>query len=126
LTILGSATENVHDISDESRSVTLSGAWDVADTFELSPRVCARIEGPDIVEPGDTISSTEEVETIVPGDHGVVGTSRWNLSMRWTTIDCTLNESLPPVAGLLQGIEIECDKVVEEEAFNLASKNVYL
>lgn len=107
MTFLGPATEDVHDISDKSRRMTLSSAWYVANTLELGPRVCARVERPDIIEPSDTISTTKEVEAIVPGNHGVVGTSRWDLSVWRTTIDGTLNESLPPIAGLLQGIEVE-------------------
>lgn len=44
--------------------------------------------------------------------------------MRWPAVDGVLNECFPAIAGLLKGIEIECNEIVEEEAFNLAAKNV--
>jgi len=43
-----------------------------------------------------------------------------------TSIDGILNQRLPPIAGLLQGIQIERDKIVEEEALDLTSKDVNL
>jgi len=104
--------------------MAFSGARNITDAFKLSPRVCARIKGPDVVEPSDAISSTKEIETIVPGDHGVVCTSRRDLSMWWTAIDRALDQSLPPVASLLQGVQVKRDKVVEEVAFDLASEYV--
>lgn len=44
--------------------------------------------------------------------------------MRWPSIDRVLDENLPSVTSLLQGIQIERNKIVEEVAFDLASENV--
>lgn len=44
--------------------------------------------------------------------------------MRWSTIDCVLNQDFPPVTGLLKSIQIKCDKIVEKVALNLATENV--
>lgn len=44
--------------------------------------------------------------------------------MRRATVYCVLNEYLPAVRRGLQGVEVECDKVIEEEAFDLTTKNV--
>ena len=48
----------------------------------------------------------------------------WDLAVRWPSVDGVLNESLPAIAGLLQGVEIECDEVIEEETLDLATKDV--
>jgi hypothetical protein len=44
--------------------------------------------------------------------------------MRWSSVNGILNEHLPSVASLLKGVQIECDKIVKEVAFHLASEDV--
>lgn len=46
--------------------------------------------------------------------------------MRWSAVNCVLNQYLPPITCLLQRIQIECDEVVEKVAFDLATENVKL
>jgi len=46
--------------------------------------------------------------------------------MRWTAINRVLNQNFPPITCLLQGVQIECDEVIEKVALDLATKNVKL
>lgn len=46
--------------------------------------------------------------------------------MWWSAIDGVLYQNLPPVAGLLQSIEIESNEIIEEVAFHLTTKDVNL
>lgn len=44
--------------------------------------------------------------------------------MRRSAVNRVLNENLPSVTSLLQGVQIECDEIVKEVAFHLASEDV--
>jgi hypothetical protein len=48
----------------------------------------------------------------------------WDLAMRWPAVNRILNEHLPSVTSLLEGVQIKCDKIVKEVAFHLASEDV--
>jgi hypothetical protein len=67
---------------------------------------------------------SSQIEPVAPRDHGVVRSRWWDLAMRWSTVNRVLNEHLPSVASLLKGVQIECDKIVKEVAFHLASEDV--
>lgn len=67
---------------------------------------------------------SSQVKSVAPCDHGVVRSRRWDLAMRWSSVNGILNEHLPSVASLLKGVQIECDKIVKEVAFHLASEDV--
>lgn len=67
-TILSPTTEDIHGIIDKSCGVAFSGNGDISDAFLLAPTVRARIVGPDIIEPCDTVRAAEEVELVVPRD----------------------------------------------------------
>lgn len=43
-----------------------------------------------------------------------------------SAINCVLNQDLPPITCLLQRIQVERNKIIEEVAFDLASENVEL
>jgi hypothetical protein len=46
--------------------------------------------------------------------------------MRRSTVNRVLNENFPPVTCLLERVKVECNKIVEEVALDLASENVKL
>ena len=43
-----------------------------------------------------------------------------------STVYCILDQNLPSIGRLLKGVQIECDQVVEEEPFDLSTKDVDL
>lgn len=116
----------------------------ISNAFELSPRVRVRVVGPYIVEPRDTISTAKSVSSLVschasfasrlysqvkpvtPCDHGVISTRGRDLAVRWPAVNCVLDQNLPSVTRLLQSVQIERNKVVEEVAFDLTTENVEL
>lgn len=124
--------------------MTFSWRWDVSDAFELRPRVCVGIIRPHIIEPGHAVGAAEaenallacrpdpekaahlQIQSITPGDHGVICPRGWYLSMWWTTVDCVLYKNLPPITGLLKRIQIKCDQIVEKVSLNLPTKYVDL
>ena len=67
-----------------------------------------------------------QIKSVAPCDHCVVCSCRWDLAMRWSAVNCVLNQYLPPITRLLQRIQIECDEIVEKVAFDLASEDVKL
>ena len=70
---LSTSTENVHGIIHKGSRMTLTGYGNVANTVELGPRVRARFIRPDIVEPCDTVCTTEAAisQNLKPESHYV-------------------------------------------------------
>ena len=57
--LLRAATKDVHGVVDNGGRVSLARDWNVANAVELRPRVGTRLVRPDIVEPRDTVCTTE-------------------------------------------------------------------
>lgn len=65
-------------------------------------------------------------ESVVPRDDCMIRSRRRYLTVRGSAFYRVLNEDFPTIAGLLQSIQIECDQIIEEEALDLTTKDVYL
>ena len=106
--------------------MSLTRYWNIANAFELRPGIGSWVVSPDVTEPGDSVCTAKEIQLLVPCYNSVVRTGWRNLAMRRTSVNGILNQCLPSVAGLLERIEVERDKIVEEEALNLTAENIYL
>ena len=71
-----------------------------------------------------SISASEEIQSVTPGDHCVIRSRRRDGPMGWTSIDGVLDQNLPLVRRLLKGVQVECDQVVKEVALDLATEYV--
>jgi hypothetical protein len=54
----------------------------------------------------------------------VVGARRWDLTVWRPSVDRVLYENLPAIRRLLKRIQVECDQVVKEVAFDLTAEDV--
>jgi hypothetical protein len=75
--ILSATTKDIHGVIDKCCGVAFSGHRYIPNALLFRPAVRARIIGPDIVEPGNTIRATEEIELIIPRDNRVIRPGRW-------------------------------------------------
>jgi hypothetical protein len=57
--LLSTSTENVHGVIHKRGGMTLAGYGNITNTIELGPCIGARFIRPDIVEPCDSICTTE-------------------------------------------------------------------
>lgn len=55
----------------------------------------------------------------------MVRSGRRNLTRRWTTVCAVRDENFPSIVRNLQRIQIKCDQIIEEEALDLATEDVY-
>lgn len=63
-----------------------------------------------------------QVELFVPGHDGVVGAAGGHVGAALDGGD----QDLPPGAGVLEGVEVEGDEVVEEDGVALSAEDVQL
>lgn len=44
--------------------------------------------------------------------------------MWWASINGVLNKDFPTIAGLLKGIQVKCNEIIEEKALDLTTEDV--
>jgi hypothetical protein len=106
--------------------MSLTSYWNVTDAFKLRPGIGSWVVSPDITEPGNTVCAAEKIQLLIPRYDRVVRTCWGNLSMWRAPVNGILDQCLPSVAGLLQCVKVKRDQIVEEEALNLTTENIYL
>jgi hypothetical protein len=58
-TFVGAATEDVHHIIDKGCRMPFTRSWNNSDGFKLTPTVRAGIVGPNVIEPLQSVRSSE-------------------------------------------------------------------
>jgi hypothetical protein len=120
------ATKDIHHIVDQGSRVPLARSWDVADAVHLGPEISFWIISPDIVEPSGAVRASEQVHTIVMADHGMISPRRGSHSSDVLFFGAVGHQEFPLIGGILQGIQVERQQVIEEVALDLTTKYVDL
>lgn len=119
----------------------------VANAVQLSPSVHARVVRPYIVKPLGTVGASKsknlsvltfdrsgfrisQIEFLLPANNGVIGSGWRYLTFRRVPVITVLYEHFPSIfpsiITTLERVQIKGKKVVEEIAFHLAPKDIYL
>ena len=123
--------------------MAFTSCWNITNTVQLSPSVDARVVRPYIIEPLCTIGASKsnfvsvlisarsgfgnsQIKLLLPANNGMIGSCRRYLAFRRAPIITVLYEHLPPIVVTLKCVQIKGKKIVEEIAFHLAPKDVYL
>jgi len=94
-TLLRATTKDVHGVVDQSSRVAFACYWNVPNAVQLSPAVGARIIGPNIVEPGNTVGATKEIESVLPRYYRVIGASWRRAGLGRDLVLCIRQEYFP-------------------------------
>lgn len=104
--------------------MALSWGRNKSNAIDFSPAISDVIIRPDIIEPLYPIRTSKQEQLVIETDNGMIRSRRGNLTCRRSTFVTVRDEHFPLVRRVLELVQVECNQIIEEEAFYLSSEYV--